>query len=272
MKRITILGLVLFTSLVPAAWAQQATPKQPSLPGTIYYDTFNEKWLDPAKWLATGPWCWGALECVREIQNGQLRLAARNFGATDSDSGAQYSDSEVDFVNPNAINSITADVTVRSFSGTGCSANNTDMTHTGVLIGGYFFNTGSGDPTDDFRAFLILWVDTTDPKTMNVGNWNGQGDWTEVGSYPIGTPLTATFAWDKANHQFIAVVAVKGQPGRGTTVAAPYFVSDTTPPASPRKTLDASAASLNCTSAKTFAQVEAFYDNVAINVKPRPAK
>lgn len=107
---------------------------------------------------------------------------------------------------------------------------------------------------------------------MWVSNWWGsrnQGHWTEVDSYPTGTPLTATFAWDKANHQFIAVVKVKGEPGPGKEVVEHYSVSDTTPAVSPRKTLDASVWSLNCTSAKTFAQVEAFFDNVAINVDPR---
>jgi hypothetical protein len=273
MKRIVNLILVLLAPLASAAWAQQPMGKETAQSTRpVYYDTFNEMWLNPAKWLATGPWCSGGLECVREIQNGHLRLAVRDFGATDSDSGTQFSESEVDFVNPNAVKSITADVTLRSFSGLGCSTNDTDMTHTNVEIGGIFFNAGTGDPTDDVLAELIFGVDTTDPKTIHVGNWNGQSGWTEVGSYPIGAPLTATFAWDKANHQFIALVKVKGEPGQGKMVAVPYSVSDTTPPASPYKQLSAQAYSLNCTSAKTFAQVEAFYDNVIINQPPPHAE
>jgi hypothetical protein len=121
-------------------------------------------------------------------------------------------------------------------------------------------------------GLLILWVDTTDPKTIHVGNWNSQTGWTNVDSYPIGTPLTATFAWDKANHQFIAVVKVKCEPGPGKEVLVPYSFSDTTPPAYPVKNLNAAASSLNCTSANTFAQVEAFFDNVLINAYPLPAE
>ncbi len=275
MKRIIVLELVLFTSLVSAAWAQQTTGKENAQHGkAVYYDTFNQKWLDPAKWLATGPYCSGALECVREIQNGHLRLALREFGATDSDSGTQGSLLNLDLVSPEAVNSITADVVLRSFNGVGCSTNNTDNTYTQVRIGGNFFNTGTGDPADDVTALLILWVDTTDPKTIHVGNWNShpQGGWTDVGSYPVGTPLTATFAWDKANHQFIAVVKVKDEPGPGKEVVAPYSFSDATPPASPGKGLSAGCSSLNCTSAKTFAQVESFFDNVMINAYPLPAK
>ena len=38
------------------------------------YDNFNEKWIDPARWLTGAPGCWGlSLECVRQIQNGHLR-------------------------------------------------------------------------------------------------------------------------------------------------------------------------------------------------------
>jgi hypothetical protein len=178
MKRIVILGAVLFTSLVSAAWAQQPTVNgmgQSVKP--VYYDNFNEKWLDPAKWVVGwGPWCDNSLECVREIQNNRLRLAGRNFGATDYDSGTQLSDSELFFVGGNTINSITADVTLSSFTGVGCSTNDTDKTHTQVSIGGRFFNTGSGDPNDDALAQLILWVDTTDPTTINVGNWSAASD------------------------------------------------------------------------------------------------
>lgn len=138
--------------------ADEAGRRQQRAAFANYYDTFNQKWLDPAKWLATGPFCWGGLECVREIQNGQLRLAVRNFGATDSDSGLPVSESEVDFVNPNAINSITADVALSSFSGVGCSTNNNDKdwTHMELAIGGYFFNTGTGDPADDVLAMLNI--------------------------------------------------------------------------------------------------------------------
>jgi len=269
MKRTVLLVTVLLTILASAAWMQQPAGKEDTQRGRpLYYDTFNEEWLNPAKWMAIGPWCSGGLECVREIQNGHLRLAVRDFGAIDSDSGLQFSESEVDFISPNAINSITADVTLRSFSGVACTTNNTDMTHAQVNIGGIFFNTGTGDPADDVPASLILWVDTTDPKTMTVLNWNSQS-YNVVDSYPIGTPLTATFAWDKENHQFIAVVKVKGDPGPGKQVVTPYFGSDSTPPASPYKQLQAQAYSLNCTGAKTFAQVEAFNDNVMIN-QPLP--
>src|SRR5262245_66629589 len=46
------------------------------------YDAFNQKFLDPTKWATSSPcFTWTVLECLREIQHGQLRLAVRGSGA-----------------------------------------------------------------------------------------------------------------------------------------------------------------------------------------------
>lgn len=270
MRRICTLTFVLIMLVVTVGQAQ-VTSGQESCPTTScqrVYDRFDGKWLDAGKWQAIKPQCGGTLECVREIQNGQLRLAVRNFGRTDSDSGVQWSESEVNFLDPNAVTSIQADITLRSFSGIGCLTNATDSTHTQVMIGGNFFNLGSGDPSDDVTAWFIIWVDTFNPQTMLASLWWGyrdQGSDFGIASYPLGTPLTATLNWDKANHQFVATVKVKGAPGIGTVVAVPYLVSDTAPPAFAMKNLNAEAHTLNCTSGKTTGQVEATFDNVMIN-------
>jgi hypothetical protein len=93
-------------------------------------------------------------------------------------------------------------------------------------------------------TFLTLWLlrfDTNDPKTIHVVNWLSGRDLgvaTDMGSYPIGTTLTDTIAWDKANHQFVSVVKVKGETGEAMRVVVPYSVSDTTPPARPVRWLD----------------------------------
>lgn len=273
MKRLVILVSVLLTSLVSAAWVQQPASRETGQNNRpVYYDTFNEKWLNPTKWLpdgGCGGWSYMGLDCAREIQDGHLRLAVRNFGAPDSDYSDQYFTSELNFVNPNAINSISGEVTLRSFSGVGCSTNNTDSTHGDVQIGGNFFNPGTGD---DVYAVLYLWVDTNNPRTIYIWNYNtSTGITTDVANYPVGTPLTFTFAWDKANHQFIAAVKAKDDPGPANVVVAPYFVSDTMPPTNPKKSLHVDIGALNCTSGQTFAQVEAFFDKVMVNV-PLPRK
>jgi hypothetical protein len=258
-KRITIAVLISFLFLVSVGQAQRGGKTQ-------VYDNFSSHWLDPVKWQAITPQCGNSLECVREIRSGKLRLAVRNFGNTDSDDSTQWGESEVYFPDPNAVLSITAEMTVRSFSGVGCSTNATDRTHTEVKMGGNFFNTGSGDVADDVTSLLIAWVDTLNPQVMNVGGWWGwrdQGGWTNIESFPIGTPLTASIKWDKANHQFIAEARDKN--GRGGQVTMPYTMSDSTPPVNAGKILSATVNSLNCTSGKTNAQVEATYDHVIIN-------
>ncbi len=250
----------------------QPTINGPEMPGNgTLYDNFDGKWLDPEKWLPTNPQCWGnVLECVREISNNKLRLVARNFGARNSDSGIQYSESEVYFIKPNLINSITADVTA-NFSGTACLTNNTDYTHTQVQLGGTYFNTGSGNLTDDIGVWLIDWIDSTKPTTQLISVywgylWPGTATDTFLATYPVGTELTATLKWDKANHQFIATTKVKGQPDQtAERIVIPYPYPDTTPPASPVKTLLASQHTLNCTSAPTYGQVEATFENVIVN-------
>jgi hypothetical protein len=107
------------------------------------YDNFNEKWIDPARWLTGAPGCWGAsLECVREIQNGQLRLLVRNIGYTGQNSGTDWSQSDLYFPAANNITSITADVTVRQAHGTDCPLNPANS-GAQVQVGGAFFNSGS---------------------------------------------------------------------------------------------------------------------------------
>ena len=161
-----LMAVAILTGCVAVPMFGQTTAKAlPSVTDSIapsarpaYYDTFNERWLDPAKW-ATGIDC-GALtmECFREIQNGHLRLALRNFGAANSDSGDQWSWTGLTFINPNGVNIITADVTLHSFSGTQCSTNSGAWTHASVEMGGNYFNTGTGDPYDDVSDLVAVTV------------------------------------------------------------------------------------------------------------------
>ena len=102
---------------------------------------------------------------------GQLRLAVRQFGTTNSDSGFQFADSVLYFSNPNAINSITTDITLRSFSNTSCSTNPTAVSRTMTSVGGVYFNTGSGQSADDVNDMVFFLVDTNSPKTISVINW-----------------------------------------------------------------------------------------------------
>jgi hypothetical protein len=132
---------------------------------------------------------------------------------------------------------------------------------------------GSGNPSDDMVVWLIIWIDTFSPSTMALSvywghPWPGPATDVPFATYPIGTPLVATLTWDKANHQFIGETRIRDDESRSNSVKQvqiPYSVSDTTSPASPLKSLQASQHTLNCTSASTYGQVEATYDNVVVN-------
>ncbi len=76
---ILALCFVLLVSLSHMVHAQQPSSN------LVLYDSFDEKFLDPAKWSPYGAcFTWSVLECVREIQEDRLRLAVRNYGATTS--------------------------------------------------------------------------------------------------------------------------------------------------------------------------------------------
>jgi len=262
-----IVSIYLFASLTVVAWAQQSSTTL-AAPSSKLYDSFNSPWLDQAKWVAVAPTCARTLECVREIQDGKLRLVLRNVGYSDVDSGDQFSYDELFFSNPAAVNSIETDVTVKAFTGAECSTNPQAWTHASVEIGGNYFNTGTGSPYDDVADIVALVVDPGAPKVVNVSNWlwgpNLGGVSTDMGNYPLGIPLTVKITWDPTNHRFTSSVYVKGDPGRGKQVAVPYYVSDVTPPAQLMRHLDAAVDTANCTTAQPVSQVEAFYDNVKV--------
>jgi len=61
---------------------------QQSNSGLRLYDSFDDnRFLDPSKWLAQWQCGGTVMECVREIQEDQLRLRVRAYGATDSNNG-----------------------------------------------------------------------------------------------------------------------------------------------------------------------------------------
>ena len=268
MTRHSLVGCLLIVAVPCVAHAQVAS--------AAIYDDFQHRLIDPAKWSAGRYICGtGTLECVREVQNGQLRLAVRNVGFTDSDSGAWYSESVLPFRSDvsAAVTAIRSDITVREFNGVPCSANTDDTTHAQVMMGGNCVNSGDGTSADDVLGQLIILVDTTYTPRMDVGIWwgwpgrNYEGYWTHIAYFRLGTPLVAALVWDKANHQFVGTVKVKGAPGPDAQATASYGaigVLDLSPAADPTKNLYATTAAMNCTSNLSVSHVDALFDNVLI--------
>ena len=247
----------LFGTLTSSAHAQIS----------LVYDNFNSHWLDPTRWTP-GPNCGGggALDCVREIQNGQLRLSIRNSGTTNSDSGSQVTTSDLAFKSKVPYRAIAVTVTVRNASGGTCPTN--PYVGSGrATFGGTFFNTGTEDPGDDINAVLVLSsYSALDPTMLDVGGFIGSGNgvdiWTHMGYYPKGNPILATVTWDRPNHQFVFTVRPDG--GEVNQVAVPYNLPDNQIPVSPYQYLQAFSDAPNCSSGLSFSHDEAVFDNVVV--------
>ena len=247
----------LFGNFVLSAHAQMS----------LVYDNFNSQWLDPSKW-ATGSNCRGdgGLDCVREIQNGQLRLSIRNSGATNSDNGSQVATSDLAFSSKLPYRAIAVTVTVRNAGGGSCPTN--PYVGSGrATVGGTFFNTGTEDPGDDINAVLVFSAyQSLNSIMLDVGGFIGSGNgvniWTHMGYYSQGTPMFATVTWDRSKHQFVFSVRPEG--GEVNQVAVPYNLPDNQLPVSTYQTLQAFSDAPNCSSGLSFSNGEALFDNVVV--------
>ena len=278
-------GLIVLAcvSCVSPGRAQQTTTQATDIRetqaphGAIVYDDFNHKWLDPTNWAAAAPngatsnyteacyYSTNVLECVREIQNGKLRLAVRSYGARNSDEGTQYGESKIIFTQP--FTSISADVVVRGTKSSNCAAN-TSESWTQAMFTGRFFNSGSGDPNDDVDGHLTVASSTADPGILNVSSflfWQGQYfGFVTVGTVPVGVPIRASLQWIPSGHKLRA-----GFENLIThqyfAADVPYSMSDTTPPTGYWDGLYVQAFPVNCTAQQTSSQIEATFDNVVLN-------
>jgi len=252
--------------LAGIATAQTSTPS--SQTAGVLYDDFNRVLIDPQKWVP-GSACFTGnsqeMECVRMIQAGQLLLAHRNFGQRDSDAGSQFGGAFINFVNPGAITSITADIVVKDIEELPCAAN--PQSGGAVHIDATFFNAGSGNASDDVGAQFGLSRIASDPKgqifvwAQIFQGFNFFG-FVPIGDVTVGETVTVTLSWDKANHQFIAS-ASQGV-GHTKQITLPYTFSDTTPATNPAKDFAAINFPSNCTHNATWVETAASVDNVLV--------
>jgi len=258
----TCLAMILCLSL--PALAQRA----PS--SLVPYDNFNRQFLDPNKWQVSSPcFTWTVLECVREIQNGQLRLAVRGYGATNSNTGNQYGESELHFNNPSRIKSIATQLTIRRTTAANCPASTEFNSGTQAILQGNFFNSGSGNPADDVQALLFFNHLPTDPQgTLTVVallNWQGQffgGG--ELGTVNVGQRISAKLIWNQTNHQFVASWTDMAS-GVLSQIPMAYAISDTTTAAAPDKLLGVRVFTPNCIGTSMLVDdIETTFDNVMV--------
>ena len=258
-KSIPLLFFVTLLCALPnAAWAQKPVP----------YDNFNHALLDPTKW--TLPACSQAngqeMECVREIQHGQLHLAHRGFGNRDSDAGFQFGSASLYFIDPSSINSITTDLTVRSIQEVGCAAN--PEFGASAHIDAIFFNTGTGNSNDDVGGHIAMGRFVSDtPGQLTAYGHISQGNnyfaYFSLGTLPVGTQVTMRLTWDQPRHQFLAGW-VNGTTHVKTQVQMPYTLPDPAPPVNPYKTLTLNTFPSNCTANAAWVFIDADFDNVLV--------
>jgi hypothetical protein len=244
---ILALCFVLLVSLSRMVYAQQPSSN------LVLYDNFDERFLNPAKWSPYGTcFTWSVLECVREIEEDRLRLAVRNYGATNSNQGVQYGPSELHFSNPTPVRSIATELVIRRTSSLGCAANTTFLpnSHAHTLLQGNFFNSGSGNSADDVQGLLILDHASSDPDgVLTVGafmNWQGHFfGFVDLGTITVGQKVIAQLSWDQPHSQFVASWT-DAVTGKVTQALLPYTMPDTTPPAAPDKLIGVRTWAPNC--------------------------
>ncbi|HEY3617090.1 MAG TPA: hypothetical protein VGK96_09780 [Candidatus Sulfotelmatobacter sp.] len=258
--------LILCASLAALAPAQTVTSK--SAPAKKLYDNFNKPFIGTSKWSAQWQCGSPSMECVREIERGQLRLRSRAYGATNSNTGTQFGNSQVNMTNT-SVTDISVQVTVRNSSPRDYTTN-PGVAHSQVLLSGAYFNGGGGTSADDVQAYLQLdrTAPTSNPPTAEAGGflyYHGQFfDNVDLGPVDVGEQVTVELLWDQPNHQFLVTLT---RPAHHTKVqlSMPYTISDTTAAVAPFRNLGANVYPANCTAASTSADLDVLFDNVMTN-------
>lgn len=249
MKPRLVLYSVLAASLIFSLYVIRAEAQRPAC-HLVLYDDFNQRFLDPSKWTHSGSWFGSALDAVREIQQGGLRLAVRSYGTTDSNSGNQVAQDDLHFANPDSMKGIAATFKFRQVTLGTCPAN-PDTQAVQNLIAGNFFNSGSTDPNDDLTAFLDIEHSSADPEgqltALGFMSWQGQFfGGVAFGNPHVGQTVVAQLAWDQPNHQFI-LTWTDVDTGKSTQGFMPYTgISDSAPAVNPDKRIGVDVFAPNC--------------------------
>jgi hypothetical protein len=257
---ILALCFVLLVFLSHMVHAQQASSN------LVLYDDFDERFLNPTKWNTFGA-CYSGngmeLECVREIRDEKLHLAHRNFGNRDTNVGFQFGQAALSFVNPSQIKSITSDLTVHGVAESNCAANQSFPP--AAHIDGFFFNTGTGNSSDDIGGHIAFQPDPSGSVFVfaQISQGNNYFFFLPLGNTSMGTPLRATLTWDQPNHRFLVswtnlLTNIK------TEGVMPYSFTDLTPAVNSARVLDVVTFPANCTANPTWQYIHATFANVYI--------
>jgi len=249
-KKFFLSSIGLFVSLILSTYAFSLT----------LYDDFSGTYIDKTKWRQG--------ELVREIQNGKLILKTATPGPNAISSYPYAVYNSLDFLDPNSVNSIQADVTVLEDSIT--NPPNTRGS-TRARLDGNFYNDGTpgGGYTGDIHGQIALRMESpgvvyanwfvykfTDPEGSANGIVIKGGNFTTPIS--IGSTYTLYVGYDSATHRFTFRIGSEERTC-GPTDGLPARVGY---PNIPSKRL---AARVEISGATASAYISATFDNVYKN-------
>lgn len=266
-KQLLIFGVLLTVSIMGFAFAKAKA----SADALVLYDDFKTEQIDPSKWVGV-PTVISAnvLEAVRHLtgeeEDRRLDLSARAYSGITNNSGTSGGVFGLSFINPSAISTVQFTLQVNKLTQVGCSSNQGQGGTIAVFRGAFFnVNQSAIDVSGDVTAFIGI-GEGVQGNVLNVQTQVAEENKGIVlssqllGTVAEGSKNTLFLQWDKTNHQFIF------QLNGGTKVSEPYFVSDTTPPFSPYRSLDVERQVANCTSApRPFSFVDANFGEVFVN-------
>ena len=265
-KRLLLFGVLLTVSMMGLAFAKA----QAGADALVLYDDFKTEQIDPSKWVGVDDDSANVLEVVRQLtgeeEDRRLNLSARAYSGITNNSGTSGGVFGLSFINPSAITTVQFTLQVDKLTQVGCSSNQ-GKGGTTALFRGAFFNINQSpiDTSGDVTALIGIGEGAQGNVLTVVTQVAEEYKGIVLSSQPLGTVAegsknTFFLQWDKTNHQFIF------QLNGGTKVYEPYFVSDTTTPLFPYRTLDVERQVANCTSApRPFSFVDANFGEVYVN-------
>jgi len=240
----------------------------------VTYDDFNDSVLSPARWFDA--------ERTRVVVGKTMRLAQRDWGLTNSNSGTQGISWGDTISRSGKVTQLRATVRVTALDVTTCAASgNAGFVRARVL--GFFFNSGNrtaGSNVGDIGAqmYLIRTSNSADaPGVMRVeGNIFmctsadcnqsvGLSANVPLGTVNVGAAATLQVDWDRAGKQFLFSL------DKGAATAVGYTVDDSADAGNGLKTIGMRTNAASCMSGpRTVAFIDGKFDNVQVNATGKP--
>ncbi|RQP23044.1 hypothetical protein [Piscinibacter terrae] len=256
---------------VLAAVALFATTAAHALEPFAPYDQFDEKPLDPARWVEG--------EQVRAIRGSALQLMQRKLGVGGSDTGLTFANFNTNLTAPAVVTSLRARITVNALEVNACPSNPA-LGQSRARIIGTLFNVNAaptpgsmvGDVTAQVR--ITRFSNSADPAGLlrvqglallctspDCSLGTTIGNVVDLGTVTTGTPTVVQYQWDKASR---SIYFARDHGALAGTVG--YALSDAAPPGLAFHELSTRLDLPNCMSAaRVPGSVDAKFDNIAVN-------